>query len=206
MSGRPKGSKNETFHKWTEEERNYLKQITPGRHYKEIVELMNSNFEYQFTMEQISAAIKRYGLNTGLTGRFEKGNIPVNKGTKGIMKANKGSFKKGQACYNRRSVGSERVDRDGYTLVKVAEPNKWRLKHQIVWEEHNGPIGKGNAVIFADGNKKNLDINNLILVSRKQLLILNNKGLIRDNAELTRTGVIIAGLYQKISSKRGDNH
>lgn len=36
MKGRKQGSKNKVFHIWSAEEKEYLKQITPGHHYKEI--------------------------------------------------------------------------------------------------------------------------------------------------------------------------
>ena len=64
-------------HKWSKEEKAYLRKIVRGRHYKEIVELMNKKFEYQFNTDQIKNAINRYKLNTGFTGHFRKGNVPV---------------------------------------------------------------------------------------------------------------------------------
>lgn len=57
---------------------------------------------------------------------------------------------------------------------------------------------KGYAVIFGDGNRQNVNINNLILVTRQQLLILNKNKLIQNHVDLTRTEVIIADLYQKL--------
>lgn len=191
-------------HIWSEEEKEYLKRITPGHHHKEIQEMMNKRFNLDFTLNQIKAAIKRYKLKTGFTGRFEKGHTPLNKGVKGIW--NKGCektwFKKGNIPKNHRPVGSERITVDGYVEIKVAEPNKWRLKHNVIWEEHNGPIPKGHVVIFGDRNPLNLDINNLILVSRKQLLILNNNKLIKNDVELTKTGIIIADIYSKINERK----
>lgn len=53
---------------WTEEEKEYLKKIVKGKHHEEITELMSKKFKVNFTISQISAAIKRYNLNTGLTG------------------------------------------------------------------------------------------------------------------------------------------
>lgn len=47
-----------------------------------------------------------------------------------------------------------------------------------------------------------LDINNLIMVSKSQLLKLNQHKLIKDDADLTRTGVIIADLITKISKRK----
>lgn len=202
--GRPIGSKGKAFHIWTDEEKRYLKKVTPGHHHKEIQALLNKKFNQEFTVGQIKGAITRYKLNTGFTGLFKKDSIPFNKGMKGICP--KGSektwFKKGQSPVNHRPIGSERIDVDGYTLVKVAEPNKWRLKQQIVWEVNNEPIEKGYVVIFADGNKGNFDINNLLLVSREKLLMMNRNNLIQADAELTKTGTIIADVLIKIGEKR----
>jgi hypothetical protein len=72
-------------HIWTNEEKEYLKQITPGHHYKEIKELMNEKFDYEFSLSQIQSAIKRYEFKTGFTGQFEKGFMPKNKGVKGVI-------------------------------------------------------------------------------------------------------------------------
>lgn len=183
---------------WTTEEKEYLKEIVYGRHYEEIRELMIKKFGYDFSKGQIKSAVNRYKFNTGFTGRFEKGNVPVNKGTKGVNKPNKTSFKKGMKCINKREVGSERVNIYGYVEVKVAEPDKWAFKHKVVWEKHNRPIRKGEVIIFADRNRNNFDINNLILISNKQLIMLNRNKLIKNDADLTRVGITIANIYLKV--------
>lgn len=141
---RTSGVKSSTFHIWSSEEKDYLREITPGRHYKEIVELMNAKFEYEFNLGQIKGAIARYKLNTGFTGYFPKGNIPFNKGTKGIMKANKTSYKKGNIPQTYKPVGTERITKDGYIEIKVKDPNVWKLKQRLIYEEHYGEIPKIN--------------------------------------------------------------
>lgn len=190
------------LHIWTNEEKEYLKEITPGHHYNEIHKLFNEKFNLNLTIGQIKGAIGRYKLNTGFNGQFQKGHIPANKGTKGLSGPNKTSFKKGHRPSNWRPVGSERITKDGYTEIKVEGSNKWRLKHQVIWEKYNGKIPKGHTIIFGDGNKQNLDINNLILVTRKQLLILNRNSLIKNDIELTKIAVNIAKIYEKINEKR----
>lgn len=199
---RPHESKNKVLHIWSKEEKAYLKEITSGQHYKEIQELMDKEFGLNLTLSQIKGAIGRYKLNTGYTGQFKKGQAAHNKGKKGAGGWEPTQFKKGQVPANHRPVGSERVNVDGYVEIKVKEPNKWQLKHKVIWEHVNGPISKGYAVIFGDGDRSNLDLNNLILVSRQQLLVLNRNKLIQNDADLTRTGVIIADLYQKINLKK----
>ena len=197
--GRPKGTKNTVLHKWSDEEKEYLKEIVTGRSHKEIIKMMNDKFEHQFTEGQIKGAIGRNNLNTGRTGRFEKGHIPANKGTKGTMKANKTSFQKGHTPKNHKEVGSERVSVDGYTEIKVAEPNKWRLKHRVMYEKyHNVKLDPKQLVIFADRDKRNLTKENLLLVDNKQLLTLNQHKLIKENGELTKVGLNLANIIIKL--------
>lgn len=196
------------IHLWSTEEKKYLEKITPGHHRKEIQELMNKKFSLDLTLNQIKGAIGRYKLNTGFTGQFKKGQVPSNKGVKGVIYegCKKTWFKKGNKPINHRPVGSERVNVDGYIEIKVAEPNKWRLKHRMVWEEHNGQILRNHNVIFGDGDKSNLNIDNLILVSKKQLLSLNRQSLIQCDADLTRTAIIIVDVQEKISERKRNSH
>ena len=193
--------------KWSDKEKEYLKEITPGHHYAEIVELMNKKFDREFTFELVKNAIGRYKLNTGFNGRFKKGNVPANKGQKGVCAkgAEKGWFKKGQAPINHKPVGSERTDLDGYTLIKVAEPNKWQLKHRVIYEKAYGPIPPNMAVIFLDKNKRNFNINNLALVSREELAIINKNNFIKENAALSRAGVNVAKVKNKINKLKKES-
>ena len=138
------------------------------------------------------------------SGCYRKGDEPWNKGremsdeTK--EKVKKTWFKKGQIPKNHKPVGSTRVDKDGYKLIKIAEPNRWVLYHRHLYEKaHGEKLKKSDAVIFADGNKLNFDIDNLVKVSRANLLYLNNKKLIFDDPELTKTGVNVSKVVEKIN-------
>lgn len=206
MKGRPKGSKDKKKqHKWTDEEKEYLASIVKGSTYEEITKQMNDKFEYNFSKEQIKGMMYRNKLTTGTVGYFKKGSIPWNKGLKGYMGANKTSFKKGTIPPQYRPVGSERITKDGYIEIKVEDPNKWELKHRVIWEQHHGEIQKGHAIIFADGDKSNLDIDNLLLVSRKQLLFMNRNNLITENKDFTKIGVNIANVMIKLSEIESKN-
>lgn len=196
--------------KWTDEEKKYLAEIVPGHHYREIAELMIQKFKKSFTIDQIKNAIARYKLNTGFTGRFEKGHTAHNKGKKieeyaskqGIENSKKTRFRKGNIPLNYRPVGSERVNVDGYIEIKIADPNRWRLKHIVVWEKENGPIPPQHAILFLDGNKQNVFIENLMLVTREELLILNRMKLLKKNADINKTSVKVATLVAKINEVR----
>lgn len=139
-------------------------------------------------------------------GRFEKGHIPFNKGKKwsdylseeSQERIKKTLFQKGNKTSNTKPIGSERIDaKNHYLYIKIAEPNKWQLKHRYLYEQKYGKIPKGYNLIFADGDKYNFDLDNLVLVSNAELLIMNKKGLYKKNKELTKTGSLVAKVIDK---------
>lgn len=194
-------------HFWTKEEKEYLAQITYGKYYNEIINLMSKKFNYEYTYNQIKSAVKRYKLKTGFDGKFKKGHIPANKGTKGLTGSNKSSFKKGNIPSNTRKIGDERVTRDGYIEVKIALRGKWALKQRLLYEKYNDEkLTSNEVVIFADGNKQNFSKENLLKVTRQQLLILNREGLIKDDIALTKTGLTLSKLILKLQDiEKGQN-
>lgn len=70
-------------------------------------------------------------------------------------------FKKGHIPVNKAPVGHERKGKDGYWLVKTAEPNVFRMKNRVIWEQHHGPIPDNTHIVFIDGNPDNCNIENL---------------------------------------------
>lgn len=194
------------MHWWSEEEKEYLRQHYPIHSQRQLLELFNEHFNVAIGMSQLIGALKRYDIKSGRTGHFEKNQTAWNKGMKGINfggeNGKKTQFKKGNTPHNYKPVGTEIVNDEDYLVVKIGDPNIWRFKHLLIWEEENGPIPDGHAVIFGDGNRRNFDLDNLLLVSRKQLLMLNRHNLIRDNVELTKTGIIVADIYSKMAERK----
>ena len=133
--------------------------------------------------------------------RFKKGMTPWNKGIKTGLKPTNG-FKKGFAPWHTRELYSERLDKEGYILIKIAKPNKWMRKHRWIYEQEYGAIPENSVIIFADGDKTNFSIENLICVSRKELRVLNKFGLIKNDAELTKTGLNVAKIRIKLAELR----
>ena len=82
--------------------------------------------------------------------------------------------------------------------IKVAEPNKWRFKHILEWEKHNGKVPDGCMISFKDGNHYNCSIENLMCITMTENAILNRQGLRSESAEQTETAVILAKLKHKI--------
>lgn len=192
---------------YTEEQEQFIRDNVEGKSSRELTTMFNDNFELNFDVSQLRAYKKNHALKSNLDLRFKKGNVPYSKGKKGIWYggSEKTWFKKGDMPYNHLPVGSERINADGYHVIKISEPKEWRFKHLLVWEENRGKIPKGHAVIFGDKNRDNLDPNNLILVTKKQLLVLIRNKLIQGDADLTRTGVIIADMYLKIGKLKSGN-
>ena len=142
---------------------------------RELTDAVNAKFNASHDIKNINALCKRKGWMTGRTGCFKKGNIPSP--LAGCKGPNKTTFKKGNTPVNHRPVGSERISKDGWLEVKIAEPRKWCGKHRVEWEKHHGPIPKGHIVIFVDGNPLNWQIENLQMISKAEHAILNKRGL-----------------------------
>lgn len=169
------------------------------------MELFNKKFERQINTKKLKYTLRNHKISTGLTGRFEKGITPHNKGKKFPGTGNRTTFRKGATPHNKMDVGEDTITTDGYVKTKIAEPDVWEYKHKLIWKEKNGPIPEGHSVIFADGNKLNLSIDNLLLVSKAELLMLNRKKLISENSELTKTGLNVVKVMNKVYKiKKGE--
>jgi hypothetical protein len=194
------GGRNERI---PDEIRDFLRLNNKGRTCAEMTEMINAEFGTSFTAAQIKALRFRMHLDSGLTGRFKKGNVPWTAGKKGLMipGSEKGWFRKGNVPYNQAPVGTEVMTTDGYLKVKIAEPNVWRHKHVMVWEEHNGRVPEGCCIIFKDGDHRNCGIGNLMCVTRVEHSALNRRGLRSADPELTETGLLVARLSVSISRK-----
>ncbi|MCL2215425.1 MAG: HNH endonuclease [Defluviitaleaceae bacterium] len=199
--------------KYSDEEREFLIAHIPGRSFETTAQLFNSVFCVSYpemgddpprppiSAEQVKGFAGRYGVQTGRDTKFKKGQISHNKG-KYVRYSRETEFKKGHMPHNHKPVGSTRITVDGYTEVKIAEPKKWRMLHVHIWEQANGAVPKGHVLIFGDGNRQNITLDNLLLVTRAQLARLNQQKLIGATVELTKIGILTADLISKVSEKK----
>jgi len=133
------------------------------------------------------ALCKRKGWLTGRTGRFDKGQVPPNKGKPMPdhvrAKCLATAFKPGNRPHTWRGAGHERIDsKDGYVVMIVEETNPWTgaptrpvHKHRYLWEQQNGPIPAGHVLKCLDGNKTNTAPSNWELIPQAMLPRLNGR-------------------------------
>ena len=201
------GERKRRMHRWTNEEKEYLKELSDKCTTSETAKIMSDKFNYKFTREQIKATKYRLGMrsNSGIVVGI-KGRPPFNKGMKqsefmneySIENSKKTRFKKGHEGYGGKKIGSEKKDKDGYTLIKVDKRN-WELKHRYMWKREYGEIPENSVITFADKNRSNVSLDNLLMITRSEMLVMNTKKLFFENKELTKTGVAMANLYLKMS-------
>lgn len=193
-------------HQYTDDEKEFMRSYVPGHTYREIQKAFTEQFGWEITLEQVRAYIKNHKLNTGKTGQFEKGHVPANKGKKMSKeiyeKLKPTMFSKGTVPPNYKPVGSERITKDGYIEIKIEDSNRWKLKHIYVWEKKNGKIPKGYALLFLDGNKQNVNISNLMLIKRSELLIMNRYNLSGGNKQAIETAANLAKLIDAINQAK----
>ena len=183
----------------------FIRKVSWGKYIPELHNLVTAKFGDVLTQEQLKSFLsRRHIIRFENHGRFEKGHVPANKGKKMpaavYEKAKHTMFKKGHQPGNHREVGSERINVDGYAEIKVAEPNRWRLKHRVIYENcRNVKLKSTDVVIFLDGDKQNFGIENLALIDRGINAIMNHDSMRFVDAEITRTGVNIAKLKKAIT-------
>lgn len=118
--------------------------------------------------------------------RFAKGHRPWNKGRKGWQaggRARETQFKPGQlngrAAALHQPVGAERINADGYRARKIRDDgppkDRWKAVHVLLWESARGPVPAGHAVVFRNGDKTDIRLANLELISRADLMRRNTR-------------------------------
>lgn len=207
---------------WTEAQTAEFIRLYPDMETKALAEhfgrSVNAIYDQAFALglqksAELKAAVQaRTTLNlteVGKANRFHSAQTPWNKGKKGWCGegCERTQFKKGQIPKNWKPLGYERISTDGYLERKVRDlqgGKNYRSVHLILWESVNGPLPPGHAVVFKDGNKQNITLDNLELVSRAELMRRNTRHNLPPelNAVIQLRGV----LNRIINKKKGEIH
>ena len=112
-----------------------------------------------------------------------------------------------------RPIGYERETK-GYILVKVREradkpgsKDNWEFKHRWIWEQTNGrKLKRGETVMFADGDTRNFDPDNLVAVDRSLMGALNESRLPYHDKETLEAALAVVrlkcGIVDAVNGKR----
>lgn len=114
--------------------------------------------------------------------RFKPGQPSWNKGMKGLQIGGKETqFKKGGEPHNTKPEGAISIRTEtmkngvkrSYQYLRLSKGN-WKPLHVHIWEQANGPVVKGIAIVFKDGDTMNCELENLESLTRKELRIRNS--------------------------------
>lgn len=139
------------------------------------------------------------------THQIKPGTAPWNKGIHFFSggRSPETQFKPGNKPNTWHPVGHERITDEGYLQRKLTETGVTRRDyvnvHWIVWRAAGRDIPPGHALIFRDGNKRNVALDNLELVTRAELMRRNS--LHRFPEELVRV-VRLRGALNRHINKR----
>lgn len=162
-----------------------------------------------------SPAACRTNGRQGMGTRFQKGHVPANKGLRrpgyapGRMRETQ--FKAGQRGSRWMPIGSTRLI-DGYQYTKISDVRStkggrgfvpytvnWKPTHILLWEKKYGPVPDGQAVRFKNGDRTDIRLENLELISRGELMRRNT--LHNLPKPLAQTYQLIGALNRKINRK-----
>jgi hypothetical protein len=201
--------------RWTEEEIEYLKNHFHNSYTKHLCNILNKSYTsiagkaYAFGLKKSPEFLKaeleiqadRLRV-IGANSRYKPNHVPTNKGKEMsadlYAKCAPTMFKKGNKPHNCKHDGAERISVDGYMEVRIKE-GKYKYKHRVIYEQHYGPIPDGMIVRFKDGNKMNLNLDNLELIDRGQNML--NNTIQRFPKELIQTIRLVNKLKTKINAK-----
>lgn len=197
---------------WTAREVATLRRLYPNHYCRDIARELHCSRERVYVKAaklglKKSAAFRKRELaeqgrrliRVGAAHRFPKGHMPANAGLRrpgwyaGRMR--EAWFKKGHYStrWDREAyvIGALRVNSDGYIDMKVCEAPgalAWRALHVMLWEDEHGPLPAGHCLRFRDGDKLNVELGNLELLTRaencRRNSIHNLPPVLRDTIQL----------------------
>ena len=162
---------------FNEEEKKYIEEKIKGLPNDKFLEKFNKKFNRNITLKQLSSYKSHHKITSGLISGFYKGHIPKN--------------------YNKIGTETTRGDR---VFIKVGNPSVYIEKKRYLYEKYKGKIPENHVVVFADGNKNNFDLDNLVLMSKVEHFIITTHGLNFKDKDLLESSILLA----KESIKRWD--
>lgn len=161
-------------YRWTEREINYLKEHYPTTTAREVGKaLYRSERAVMCKANELGIQSKRKVFNNH--GRFKKGNVPWNKGLKGVNGKSSTQWKKGHKTWNIRPIGDIWVRTEkgkDYKFTKT-ERGIERLSHYVYRTNTGEEVPKNYCIRFKDGDSMNCDFDNLLCISKSENARMN---------------------------------
>lgn len=200
--------------RWPQGMYEYIRDNSWGVSSEEMAKRVNEKFGTDFTNQRMKVFRQRAGIKSGVTGWFQRGHPPGNKGKtideymtpETCAKVRATAFQKGNVPANWLPIGTERITKGRYRIVKVQDEgelwDRWKLVHRLVWEKTNGPVPEDCCICFKDGNRLNCDLDNLVLIKRSELATMIKKGYLSEDPDVTMAGLAVVKLMAKAKEKR----
>ena len=157
----------------------WLARNVPGKTFDEAASVFNGRFGCEFTPRQIKGHCVYHGIKAGRKGRKGRG------------------YKIGTECVTDK--------RSGFVYIKISDkPVKGCMglsgekKHFVIWESANGPVPPGHIVVFADRDKSNFDLGNLLLIGKREFFYMCRHGMLSGDPDVTKTNMLIARCHLAI--------
>mgnify|MGYP000876581134 FL=1 len=212
---------------WTAAEDEVLRRQYPNSPTKDIATQLGRSTRTLFYRARVLGLKKSADYQKGLTRdhakriaeegaqtRFREGTRPWNFGTRFNAggRSVETRFQEGNltgaAATRYRPIGSERVSKDGYLERKIHDglprQSRWRAVHILAWEAENGLLPTGHVVIFKDGNKRNLALDNLALASRAELMARNTCH--RYGPEVSAVTQLRGAITRQLNKRKKETH
>ena len=178
-------------HNWTADQVQYLQAHYPDSSTAELARHLGLS-ESQVHFKAYALGLKKSPAHTaalraqriaklvaaGASSRFQAGGTSWNKGRAGTYSNTSATkFQSGNRPHTWCPIGTERW-RGGYLARKCTDtgypPRDWVFVHRLVWESAHGPVPPDHAIVFRDGNRQNITLDNLELIARSDLMRRNS--------------------------------
>jgi len=182
-----------------------------GRFTRDLTELVNHKFGTDINEKYMKSYKSRFKLWSGVRTQWGNGQTNVYKPQKGFIHPNAVAtqFKKGGKPRNTLPIGTEIKRDDGLIWVKLNDlpgrhdlAGRWKQRARIVWEEVYGQLIKNQIVLHLDGDSTNDNIENLAVVTRSQLAVINRNHFICEDPNITKLGIQLAEVSSILYKKR----
>ncbi len=202
--------------KWTDQEIEYLKLNFANMYTNQLCNILNKSYTSiagkayllrlkkspEFLKMELARQADRLKVD-GAGFRFKKGNTPENKGKPMPEHLYKRfaptMYQKGHQPHNLQRDGAERMTKDGYIQIRISK-NVYKLKHRIIYEQHHGTIPDDMKIRFKDGNKLNVNIENLEAITIAENMAKNT--IMRFPTEVRQTIRILNKIKKVINEKQ----